>query len=301
MGAHNGGFFVSEDDGRTWERRTNGLAVEHVFCLRAHTEGVENVVYAGTEPVSLFRSADEGRNWIELPSIRHVPGNEKWTFPPPPHIAHTKSLTFAANDPKTIYLSVEQGGLLKTTDGGLTWRELDSYYQPTQRTYRDIHCIVPMPSNPNELFMTTGVGIFKSMDAGETWTHIWDETFRVAYPDQLILSPDDENVMFLSGAARPPSTWRDARVAEGTIMKSMDRGRTWTVKSKGLTEAKRPNFEAMSMATWPGGFALFAGNTDGEIYWSADGAESWSLIADRLPPVSKVGHFRFLMEGSPAA
>ncbi|HET6320112.1 MAG TPA: glycosyl hydrolase, partial [Chloroflexota bacterium] len=55
-GIHNGGLYFSADDGRTWERRTNGLTVEHVFSLRAQ----DTSILAGTEPVSLFKSTDYG-------------------------------------------------------------------------------------------------------------------------------------------------------------------------------------------------------------------------------------------------
>jgi hypothetical protein len=48
------------------------------------------------------------------------------------------------------------------------------------------------------------------------------------------------------------------------------------------------------MASWPGGYVLFAGNTDGEVFTSADGANSWTRIAGGLAPVSKGGHYRAL-------
>jgi hypothetical protein len=48
----------------------------------------------------------------------------------------------------------------------------------------------------------------------------------------------------------------------------------------------------MCLASHLRGFALFAANTDGEVYCSEDGAESWTRIAVGLAPISKVGHYR---------
>jgi hypothetical protein len=50
----------------------------------------------------------------------------------------------------------------------------------------------------------------------------------------------------------------------------------------------------MSLATYPSGFTLFAGDTDGAVYASEDGAESWVRIAGGLAPVSKGNHYRAL-------
>src|SRR6185295_12257552 len=158
------------------------------------------------------------------------------------------------------------------------WRELDNYYRPDDPWYRDIHRIVAMPSDPDELFMTSGMGLYRSADAGEHWDKLTGLDFRLGYPDHLVVSPEDENVLIMSGATEDPSRWRHSHRADGTVMKSTDRGRTWKTAGEGLPSG-RPNIEAMCMATWPGGWSLFAGNTDGEVYSSEDGARTWRPVA----------------------
>jgi hypothetical protein len=49
------------------------------------------------------------------------------------------------------------------------------------------------------------------------------------------------------------------------------------------------------MAVYPGGFSLFVGTTDGEVFESSDGAEHWSQIAAGLGPVSKIYHYKNLI------
>jgi photosystem II stability/assembly factor-like uncharacterized protein len=296
-----GGLYYSADGGATWERRTEGLTIEHVYSLCA-AYGAEGVaIYAGTEPVSLFRSLDYGRTWQELPAIREVPGTEKWTFPPPPHVAHTKSFLVDPRNARAIYAAIEQGALLKTEDGGRTWRELASYHRDDDFWYRDVHRIVARPNHPDELYMTTGMGLYRTADAGRTWEQLTDRDFRIGYPDHLVFSPLDDRTLFMSGAAQDPGTWRTSHFAAATVMKSRDGGRAWEPAGRGLPREMRANIEAMCIATHPGGFSLFAGDTDGEIWASDDGGESWLRIARGLGPVSKSGHFRNLQTGPRAA
>ena len=293
-GAHSGGLFVSDDGGASWERRTQGLAVEHVFSLACakHEGGI--AIYAGTQPVGLFRSDDAGRSWTELPAIAQMPGREKWSFPGPPHQPHVKSLTVHPHDARVMYAGVEQGALLRSVDGGVRWRELDAYSRPDDAYYRDVHLLVLSPAHPDELYMTTGVGVYFSPDGGERWERLTRSDFRIGYPDHLIVSPLDERELYLAGASADPTTWHSTHRADGTVMRSSDRGRTWTGASDGLPQAGRANIEAMSVAAYPGGFSLFVGNTDGAIFASDDGARHWSEVVSGLAPVSKVGHYRNL-------
>ena len=88
-----------------------------------------------------------------------------------------------------------------------------------------------------------------------------------------------------------PGTWRQSHQADSTVMRSRDGGRNWEPAGRGLPEHMRGNIEAMSMAIYVDRFSLFAATTDGDIFASHDGAESWTRIASELAPVSKVGHY----------
>lgn len=297
-GIHRGGVFFSPDGGRTWEERSDGITLDHVYSLVYAIEDGRPIVYAGTEPPSLFRTRDEGRNWEELPGWREMPGKEKWVFPMPPKIPHAKTLAVDPRDPCTIFVGVEQAGLFKTNDGGRTWRELDAYSLPTDKSYRDVHQIVLRPNHPDEIYMTTGMGLYRTVNGGEDWTNLTQrDGFRIGYPDRVIFSPLDDRTMFMAGAFSNPGTWISLHRANATVLVSHDLGETWEQSSNGMPDPMTANLEAMSLYAGPDGFSLFAGATNGNIYSSDDGAQSWRLIGD-FAPVSKVDHYRLLLPGA---
>src|SRR5271166_5792141 len=67
-GTHGDGIFGSAN-GIVWEARDHGLRLRDIYTLAAVVENGAVVVYAGTEPASLFKSLDLGRSWHELPAI----------------------------------------------------------------------------------------------------------------------------------------------------------------------------------------------------------------------------------------
>jgi photosystem II stability/assembly factor-like uncharacterized protein len=289
-GVHDGGLWASVDGGQTWQRKMQGISEEHVFTLASAERDGQIVLYAGTEPAHLFESRDYGETWRELSSLRDVPETEQWTFPAPPNIAHVKNLTFDPRDDQLMYACIEQGALLKTTDGGQTWRELSEYSRPEDPVYRDIHRLVQRPSNPDEMYFTGGAGLYYSADGGETWEHLSTHRARIGYPDALMFSPD-ESLMFMAGSACSPGDWRTTHDADAAVGRSRDGGRTWEILTQGLPAHIVGNFEAMTMASWPGGFTLFAATTDGDVFASEDGGESWATIASDLAPISKGEHY----------
>lgn len=290
------GVHFSPDGGRNWERRNRGIDHPKLFSL-AYAEPPEGpTVYAGSEPVMLYRSRDAGLNWEAMPAITRVPNTDKWSFPGPPHLAHLKSMTVAADDPRHLYAAIEQGAFLQSLDGGASWRESGSAFWSAadERNYNDVHQIVPLPSDPRVLYMTTGNGLYRSPDGAAHWERLTDRGFRIGYPDHIQLSPLDERVVYVSGGSGDPYSWNTTHWADGTVMKSTDGGHSWAPASAGLPDNNRANIEAMGLFAWPGGYELYVGNTDGEVYASADEAASWRRIAADLSPISKGGHFHML-------
>lgn len=302
-GAFFGSIHASLDGGRTWERRANGLAFEDVYSLAAAHEGGGVRLYAGTEPAHLFGSDDLGLHWSELPSLRSVPSVSQWTFPAPPHVAHTKFITVDPHNPATIYACIEQGALLKSTDSGRSWCELNQVglladkNRPVEHFY-DIHKAVVDPRNSRKLYVSGGAGLYVTEDGGEHWRRQGAPGWAPdVYPDGLVLNPRHPEVMFVSAAEHNPARWRDAGspgYSGSRIYRSTDSGRTWDVVLGGLPVPMQAEIGALCLEDWGESFSIFAATSAGQVYASDDGGDHWNLICAGLAPVAKKGHERLL-------
>ena len=112
------------------------------------------------------------RGWEELPELSKFK-NGDWTFPPPPHDAHVKQLTFDPRDERVVFACVEQGALLKSVDAGESWKEIIGFENREEDTvFKDCHRLVCRSSKPNEMYMTGGEGLYYTPDGGKSWEHL---------------------------------------------------------------------------------------------------------------------------------
>jgi len=238
--------------------------------------------------------------------MRDVPSVDKWSFFD--RQAHTKFIAVDPSDPTTVYSCIEQGSFLKSTDGGETWRELNSlgYYKDKERPwdlFYDCHKTVIDPRNPDRIFVSGGAGLYVTDDGGKHWERWMSPDWAVdVYPDALVMNPRHPDIMFLGAAAHNPARWRDQGVpgfSGSRLFRSKDSGRNWEWLQNGLPEEPmRQEFGAVCLEDWGQSFSVFAVTTGGDVYWSEDRGDNWFLIASGLPPVSKSGHYRSLNVGT---
>lgn len=295
--------YGSTDGGRTWQRRSDGLTVDDVYSLACTRLNGRPRIFAGTQPAHLFYSDDLGLNWDELPAMRSVDSLPDWSFPAPPHIAHTKFITFHPDDPTVIYSCIEQGALLESRDSGASWHEINSlgFYNDTNRqleNFYDVHKALIDPRDPRTIYATGGAGFYVTQDSGGHWERRMSPHWAAdVYPDGLVMRPSQPDVLFVSVADHNPARWRDGGTsgfAGGKIFRSTDSGHNWERLRVGLPDEMRDEFGALCLEDWGDGLSVFAATTGGEVYASDDGGDHWSLIASGLAPVAKKGHDRLV-------
>ncbi|HSA96404.1 MAG TPA: glycoside hydrolase, partial [Acidobacteriota bacterium] len=102
----------------------------------------------------------------------------RWRSIGPYRAGRTRAVAGVASQPNVFYIGVCNGGVWRTTDFGRTWRPVFDD-QPTG----SIGAIAVAPSDPNVVYVASGEGlqrpdlsvgdgIYKSTDAGRTWTHL---------------------------------------------------------------------------------------------------------------------------------
>jgi photosystem II stability/assembly factor-like uncharacterized protein len=303
VGVRKGSLYVTENDGKTWELTDNDLTQKDVYSLNfAHQYNGNVRLYVGTEPAHLYQSDNLGKSWQEVVSMRSVPSVSEWTFPSPPHEAHVKCIAFESDNPKIIYVCIEQGGLLKSEDGGESWNEIHGFDTalpfevPDGLAANDVHRLVLRPSDAKWLCTSGGVGVCRSLDGGATWEHLTTPYMRIGYPDALVFHPKKHDLGFMAGARFGPLAWRNTHDGDSAIARTQDGGLTWEILQSGLPDHMRGNVAAMSIHVNGETSTVFFGTTDGDVYYSTDEGNNWLHVGKKLPPISKGRHYLTLQE-----
>jgi hypothetical protein len=160
-----------------------------------------------------------------------------------------------AGQPLVYYAATAHGGVWKSEDGGLHWKPLFDE-QPVLST----GSIAVAPSDPNVIYVGSGeanirgnvqpgIGIFRSNDAGKSWSHVWKQTGQIG---EIVVHPSNPDVAWAAvlGHAFGPNPERG-------VYKTRDGGATWqqvlyrdadTGASSVVTELKGLNGRWAAMA-----------------------------------------------------
>jgi len=275
VGTTRGGVFRSDDAGETWAKKSEGLYFQEVSCVVQHPSTGE--LFAGTRPASIFKSADYGESWVNLDGLHTLEGMEHWTFPHAPFFPHVKAIGLAERNPKLILGAVEEGWLVRSTDGGVTWANL------TDGPEFDSHSVYSMPDRENVVISTSGKGVYRSENGGDEFVPA-NDGLNSRYLAQLAFHTERPQILFTAGAEVPPPEWRRPEGARPQFYRSENQGRSWQALSGGLPNDLRaaPRVVAGDSAV-PGW--VMVGMQNGEVWLSRDFGESFRRIASGLPAV----------------
>jgi photosystem II stability/assembly factor-like uncharacterized protein len=295
-GAHwNDGLHVSDDQGRTFRPCMIGIKRPHLYTLAAQYRGEQTILFAGTEPSALYRSDDLGDTWHDLPGIWDVPETDQWKFPPPPHVAHVKHVTWHPSNLRRLFVCIEQGALLISDDDGQTWTENRAYADPDKDMFRHDNHRVLFRNDPNSYFMCGGEGIHYTDTGGQSWAQLTSRNDRIGYPDAMHVDPREDSVVFVAGPQAGPGVWPKFGTSNPTVLRSRNAGQTWEELRNGFPQDLVGNIEASGLHHYGDRIGLYLGTASGEVWESNDDGDSWRLLISGLPPIAKNGHYRYLL------
>jgi len=290
MGVFSDGLYRTRDAGVHW---TKVFTHDHVRAV-AIDPSDDDVVYLGTEPIQLYLSEDGGDHWEELSALQGLPDEVKkrWWAPGEPHLGHVRDIFIQPLDPRTIYLSLEHGGIVRTFDRGASWEDVTAGID-----YVDIHMVSSTPGRADRYFTATARGFFATDDAAEGWERAETGFTRDYFHDFVFLPPQQDGgdpTMLVATADKSPGSWRRPDGARGAVFRSLDCARSWHQVGEGLPDSMRENVWAIALnpndrnGAFIGLGQAFSEGTDdseGILMATSDRGDSWQPLELRLPPV----------------
>jgi photosystem II stability/assembly factor-like uncharacterized protein len=144
----------------------------------------------------------------------------RWRLIGPHRAGRVTAVAGIAGQPNEYYFGTPGGGVWKTIDGGRIWKPIfdDAHVA-------SIGAIAVAPSQPRTIYVgtgeqTRGSGVFKSTDAGATWTNVG--LVDTHYIDAILVDPANGNVVLVAVSGDP-----QASSARG-VFRSTDGGKSWT-------------------------------------------------------------------------
>ena len=268
------GVFESADGGRTWDHVLAGHDVRSIAFAG------DGTLYVGTNPTSIYRRKSGQSAFENLESIDGLPSRYSWAFPVAPHLPNIRGLAASHDDPHGIYAGVEVGGVIASNDGGDSWRELRVGLQP------DIHALVSAPGQSDLLYTATGVGMYRSSNAGYSWESVC-EGLHAVYTTPVGVHPEDSSIVLTAANTGRPRHWYHRPEGAMAVMyRSTDGADSWQPMMKGMPETLVGAIYQFVIDAKDG--TAYAATGDGKVLAGPDAGERWEVLAEGLPPVTSV-------------
>ncbi len=226
-------------------------------CLISTRAGI----LVGTTGAHLLRLVDRTLRPVE--AFESVEGRDTWYTPwgEPPD---TRSL--AADPDGPLYANVHVGGVVRSSDGGRSWR-------PTLDIETDVHQVRAHPDRGRVVLAAAAIGLGLSEDGGHSWTFA-TEGLHGRYLRAVAVAGD---VVLVTASTGP----RGRRAA--VYRRRLGRDEPFERCRAGLPEWFPGHVDTHCLDAW--GSAVALGTDDGRVFVSEDRGSRWELLAKGLPPV----------------
>lgn len=206
------------------------------------------------------------------------------------------AVAIAPTDPNVVYVGTGEGnprntvssgaGIFKSIDGGKNWTNLG-----LQET-KNIHRIIVHPTNPDIVWVgaigppygqTTGRGVFKTIDGGNTWKKVLFTNEQSGIAD-MVIHPKDPNILFAAmwEHQRTPWSFKSGGMGSG-LFKSTDGGETWESldKMNGLPRKSWGRIGIAIAPSQPERMYAIVESQKNALYLSKDGGSTWRNINEK--------------------
>ena len=298
----------SDDGGATWSPAGNQFAYEGETGQHLWYDGTPHPwefkrvwhlepsrtdpdqVFAGVEDAALFRTADGGNTWQELPGLRRSRTAPTWAPGAGGLCLHT--ILIDPTNASRMFAAISAAGVFRTEDG-VTWDPInrglksEGIPNPTAEAGHCVHRIALHRSRPNTLFMQKHWDVMRTDNGGDSWQEVsgnlpTDFGFVIDVhthePETIYVVPiksDSEHY--------PP----DGKLR---VYRSRTGGNEWEALTNGLPQQDcyvNVLRDAMAVDALDS-CGIYFGTTGGQVYASPDGGDHWSPIARDLPAVLSV-------------
>jgi len=225
----------------------------------------------------------------------------KWRYVGPSRGGRVTTVTGVPSQPNVYYMGASGGGIWKTENAGQTWNNISDGFFNTG----SVGAVAVSLSDPNVVYAgmgespvrnqttTHGDGVYKSTDAGKSWTHLGLEGTRQI--SKIRIHPTDPDIVYVAAQGNP---WGASE--ERGVYRSKDGGKTWelilrTNAETGASDLSMDvhNPRILYAAMWDNGrkpWFVRSGGPGGGIYKTTDGGDTWKKLKNGLPEfVGKIG------------
>jgi photosystem II stability/assembly factor-like uncharacterized protein len=293
------GLLKSTDNGQSYNRLVNGMSKIDEYDYTANTFDIivdpsnHDKIYAAAgwweqNEGTVCRSSDQGENWNCEPT--GLPQATIWSM------AMDEN---SPNDARILYAASYKNGVFKSVDSGQNWTGVNTGLGVDSNL--QVRKIVVDPNNSQTLYAgieakpveingvdgTVHGGLFKSTDAGTSWSRIDSSLPQLSVWDIAVV-PGNSQIIYTAVSSEFDHTLGET--FPGGVYKSVNGGTSWARVSNGFGLAE--NLDVASIAIHPDNpNILYAASSDAPyhdqsggrgVFKSSDAGESWQAVNDGL-------------------